>query len=239
MTDRRTEALGIYVGPTKETATRVGTLVQSPSLDVTFQRRKRLHRPGPDRPVLSAAWLAPGDEGLTIGRLLDTSDKGQRGGMLPPWFANLLPEGALLSVVERQMGTGHHTQFAILRELGHDLPGAVWAVPEDGWTETAPSSRIETKELPPVRFSLAGVQLKFSIAQARRRTDARCRRKVGQHHRQVAKWTPTGTAGSRIQRNEAGRCRRRDDRARRADLAARRRRTERTSTGSTANTCSP
>jgi serine/threonine-protein kinase HipA len=42
-----------------------------------------------------------------------------------PWFANLLPEGALKDLVLRGMPTGSTTDFDVLHWLGGDLPRAV------------------------------------------------------------------------------------------------------------------
>lgn len=47
-----------------------------------------------------------------------------RGGV-PPWFANLLPEGALLDRIADKAGVHHSRKLHLLALLGEDLPGAV------------------------------------------------------------------------------------------------------------------
>lgn len=84
---------------------------------------------------------------------------------LPPWFENLLPEGELRRQVVREMGGGYVRDFTLLLRLGSNLPGAVTvhSTTEPGSDQTLS----DEPDLPPVdhpiRHSLAGVQLKFSI----------------------------------------------------------------------------
>lgn len=84
---------------------------------------------------------------------------------LPAWFANLLPEGALRELMERDIGTA---EFDLLQHLGNDLPGAVRVVAESPETDELLPTAIDEMEHgsthPPAgwHFSLAGVQLKFS-----------------------------------------------------------------------------
>ena len=93
------------------------------------------------------------------------NDKSARGPSLPPYFENLLPEGALLELVEREFGTGAFDSYDVLRRLGLDLPGAVLARAEAG--DEPPRVIAASMDAPSapnaVRFSLAGVQLKFSM----------------------------------------------------------------------------
>ncbi|MQA24942.1 MAG: type II toxin-antitoxin system HipA family toxin [Micromonosporaceae bacterium] len=83
---------------------------------------------------------------------------------LPPWFANLLPEGALRRYVERELGPGRIGDFRLLSALGTDLPGAV-TVHRRGELPDEPEDLGATPPPPdhPLRHSLAGVQLKFSL----------------------------------------------------------------------------
>lgn len=84
---------------------------------------------------------------------------------LPAWFANLLPEGALRAYVERSLGPGRTSDPRLLLRLGLDLPGAVTVHAErepDDADHQAPPSSAGTAEHP-LRHSLAGVQLKFSV----------------------------------------------------------------------------
>jgi serine/threonine-protein kinase HipA len=83
---------------------------------------------------------------------------------VPPWFANLLPEGELRKQVVREMGGGNIGDFTMLLRLGSRLPGAVTI---HGGTE--PQDDIVTEDDDPgnldhpIRHSLAGVQLKYSV----------------------------------------------------------------------------
>lgn len=86
---------------------------------------------------------------------------------LPPWFANLLPEGALRRQIIRELGGGNIGDFTLLLRLGGYLPGAVAvygdAEPEDDLGLDAGSAVPEH----PLRHSLAGVQLKYTVADSR------------------------------------------------------------------------
>ena len=83
-----------------------------------------------------------------------------------PFFSNLLPEGHLRTYLAGRAGVNPEREFFLLRALGKDLPGAVTIRPADGeaWPTEAHDNtdparyRHETT----LRFSLAGVQLKFS-----------------------------------------------------------------------------
>jgi serine/threonine-protein kinase HipA len=81
---------------------------------------------------------------------------------VPAWFANLLPEGALRRQVIREMGGGNIGDFTLLARLGVDLPGAVTV-----HTDDEPVKELEpedpSEQAHPLRQSLAGVQLKYSV----------------------------------------------------------------------------
>lgn len=80
---------------------------------------------------------------------------------LPPFFSNLLPEGKLRTYLSRKANVNESQEFFLLAELAEDLPGAV---------RLHSSRKIQTPlEEPqregydgPLRYSLAGVQLKLS-----------------------------------------------------------------------------
>lgn len=83
-------------------------------------------------------------------------------GVLPAFFANLLPEDKLRAALEK-----HHAgdvrpgnDFDLLAALGADLPGAVRVLATDGSEIRAPH---EEGALPKARFSLAGVHMKLSV----------------------------------------------------------------------------
>jgi serine/threonine-protein kinase HipA len=85
---------------------------------------------------------------------------------LPPFFSNLLPEGHLRSYLAERAGVKEQCEFFLLAALGADLPGALIVTPHDHdaddhhhRADEAHEKREQDKTL---RFSLAGVQLKFS-----------------------------------------------------------------------------
>lgn len=85
---------------------------------------------------------------------------------LLPFFSNLLPEGSLRDYLARLAGVNQEREFHLLWALGRDLSGAVTVEHASGeeWppakeNESAPDAGRREKAL---RFSLAGIQLKFS-----------------------------------------------------------------------------
>lgn len=85
---------------------------------------------------------------------------------LPPFFSNLLPEGALREYLATKTGINPKREFFLLWMLGKDLPGAITVHAADG--ATPPFKRDDRKGIDKqsqnydYHFSLAGVQLKFS-----------------------------------------------------------------------------
>lgn len=76
---------------------------------------------------------------------------------LPPFFANLLPEGPMREYLAAQANVSAQREFFLLAVLGQDLPGALRIEPgPSDWSE------LREEELGVLRFSLAGIQLKFS-----------------------------------------------------------------------------
>jgi serine/threonine-protein kinase HipA len=159
--------LGIYLRPTENSSTRIGSLYRDPNGAVTFTVDQKYIALGHGRPILSLAWQEPTEEG-TKARLLDNGDKITQGAILPPFFENLLPEGALLDLVRKEFGSGAFDNFDVLRRLGNDLPGAIVAVPETGEAPpitAAPALQGRHGIGARIHFSLAGIQLKFSMKQ--------------------------------------------------------------------------
>jgi serine/threonine-protein kinase HipA len=96
---------------------------------------------------------------------LYTSDNRPYQTRLQPFFSNLLPEGALRDFLARRTGLNAVREFKLLSQLGGDLPGAVRAVPAhlDRGAPLPPAHHgAGDSDAPKLRFSLAGVQLKFS-----------------------------------------------------------------------------
>jgi len=87
---------------------------------------------------------------------------------LPPFFSNLLPEGHLREYLAAKAGVKPELEFSLMAVLGSDLSGAVTLTPLDREgrdlsreiTEDDPGDERRGKDV--LRFSLAGVQLKFS-----------------------------------------------------------------------------
>ncbi len=85
---------------------------------------------------------------------------------LPPFFANLLPEGRLRELVAGRAEVAPDREFFLLGLLGSDLPGAVRAVPAEGSLTPGDEGSANSAISPrpgPLKFSLAGVQLKLSM----------------------------------------------------------------------------
>lgn len=108
---------------------------------------------------------------------LSLSFKGQSGGLvtsvrpvsrrLPPFFANLLPEGHLRAYLAAKADVKPEREFFLIAVLGKDLSGAVTVEPADAGDHGRRHHRREDRdeeqrEKSVLRFSLAGVQLKFS-----------------------------------------------------------------------------
>ena len=94
---------------------------------------------------------------------------------LLPWFSNLLPEERLRAYLAERAGVNPAREFFLLWALGKDLPGAVVVRPADGntWpadlTSAAAGRAGGDRADRALRFSLAGVQLKFSTLDRPRR----------------------------------------------------------------------
>lgn len=90
---------------------------------------------------------------------------------LPPTLSNLLPEGPLRELIAQGLKVHIDNEFHILSYLGADLPGALVAEPME--PDDVPDSVLDThgkarairfdKLSPGNKFSLAGVQMKFSM----------------------------------------------------------------------------
>jgi serine/threonine-protein kinase HipA len=90
-----------------------------------------------------------------------------------PFFSNLLPEGRMRTYLAERASVNPQREFFLLWVLGKDLPGAITIEPADGeaWPQEvgqAPETQEEAREHA-LRFSLAGVQLKFSAIEDARK----------------------------------------------------------------------
>ncbi|MCF6317850.1 MAG: type II toxin-antitoxin system HipA family toxin [Proteobacteria bacterium] len=90
---------------------------------------------------------------------------------LHPVLSNLLPEGVLRELISQGLKAHIDNEFQIFSYLGHDLPGALIATPME--PEDVPGSVLATHGKAKAirfnsnnkknKFSLAGVQMKFSM----------------------------------------------------------------------------
>lgn len=141
----------------------IGYLTQTTKGQVAF-RFTESYLSMPNRPVLSQSFE---DD-------LSRTYYGRKRS-LPPFFANLIPEpGALRDLIERNLDVSPGDDLALLEAVGRDLPGAVEIIRVDeedlliqdnlerpAYVE-ASEDATKIRE-PGLRFSLAGIQMKFSV----------------------------------------------------------------------------
>jgi len=115
----------------------------------------------PQRPTLSLSF-----KGSTGGLVTNVRPVPRR---VPPFFSNLLPEGHLREYLAKRANVNPEREFFLLAVLGADLPGALVIEPLEIETRQADAHHDDDESdhavFPPdtaLRFSLAGVQLKFS-----------------------------------------------------------------------------
>jgi len=143
---------------------RVGTLTLLPGDRVLFTFSDD-HIARERRPTLSLSFK--GDLGALVTDVPITQTR------LPPFFSNLLPEGPLRTYLAARARVKEQREFFLLWALGRDLPGAVTVRPAEG-QDWPPNARTgddgdgqDRKPEAALRFSLAGVQLKFSAVMER------------------------------------------------------------------------
>jgi serine/threonine-protein kinase HipA len=153
MTQPDSSSFGVWIGERRAgTIQRIGDRTRF-SLD-------RDYREDPNRPVL----------GLVF------EDRPERVHVasvrVAPWFSNLLPEGRLRDWIAAERDVNRQREIELLAHVGHDLPGAVRVLPEGEipieliWGYEPDTYSIEIPKdfhQPGIRFSLAGVAMKFSM----------------------------------------------------------------------------
>ncbi len=127
------------------------------------------YRSSPSRPTLSEFYV---QSNLT-------DDAPGKGG-LPPFFANIVPEGQLRRLLGLT-GKSPTADFAFLHTLGTDLPGALQLRNDGGRNHPGPVPGTEPIQGPAgkLRFSLAGQQIKFSVDEAKGKVVVPVRGSVG------------------------------------------------------------
>ncbi len=140
---------------------RIGTLTRIPG-DRTLFAFDKAYIENPERATLSLSFKDQFGALLTEFRPSNVR--------VPPFFANLLPEGPLRSYLAEQAGVNKKREFFLLWILGRDLPGALTIVPAHGETwpdlnDNGDTAERRSRRTNVLRFSLAGVQLKFSAVQ--------------------------------------------------------------------------
>ena len=112
----------------------------------------------PHRPTLSLSYKTASGDLMTGVRPV--------GVRVPPFFSNLLPEGHLREYLAARANVKPEREFSLLHALGTDLPGAVAVMPADADVADDGRDRADDtghdRDAHALRFSLAGVQLKFS-----------------------------------------------------------------------------
>ena len=109
----------------------------------------------PNRPTLSLSF-----KGTSGGLITGVRPYNVR---LAPFFSNLLPEGHLREYLAARAGVKVNRDFFLLATLGADLPGAISVTPTDAAADDHHDDEDRDQHAQrPLRFSLAGVQLKFS-----------------------------------------------------------------------------
>ncbi len=163
--------LAVHLGQDQDRK-RVGSITRYGSDKCVFTFSEQ-HTEAADRPTLSQSLLQ------SSGELVEQSRASNK--MVPPFFANLLPEGQLRKYLAEVAEVKMSDEFSLLHALGADLPGAVVVAPEDvdpaELLAPPPNGPDETEAADPdavggsdagaglalaLRFSLAGIQLKFS-----------------------------------------------------------------------------
>lgn len=153
--EAQTLAVSLYNDP-------IGTLTLIPG-DQSFFAFNEAYMDNPDRPTLSLSFKDK------FGGLLRQTRQTQTS--LTPFFSNMLPEGHMRTYLAKKAGVKEMREFHLIWALGKDLPGAVTvtAPGDTAWIEEGPDEQSERKVKAVIedalRFSLAGIQMKFSAVQ--------------------------------------------------------------------------
>lgn len=128
--------------------------------EITRFEHVRTYWSNPNRPILGQVFEERGQDWTPSQRVA-----------VPTWFSHLLPEGYLRSAVSAALGTKPQREFPMLVRIGEDdLPGAVRVIMSDEPDVGDPlidefhtHENDDSDDDPVLKFSLAGVQPKFSV----------------------------------------------------------------------------
>lgn len=142
----------------------IGTLTRLPGDQVLFAFDEG-YIADQDRPTLSLSFKDIRGGLITEGRPTQTR--------LPPFFANLLPEpGPMRDLLATRASVKPEREFFLIAVLGRDLAGALetqpagGVMPRDHAAVVVEQSMTDAQPPEPLRFSLAGAQLKFSAVRS-------------------------------------------------------------------------
>jgi serine/threonine-protein kinase HipA len=139
--------------------TAVGQITQLPNERSIFTFAES-YAEDESRPVLSQAFI--GIDGQLAHEPQPTNVR------LQPFFSNLLPEGKLRDYIATKAEVHPDRELHLLALAGSDLPGAVIVRPQGEPTRPEDFNPEKIDGGAPIKFSLAGVQLKFSAIKAAR-----------------------------------------------------------------------
>lgn len=135
----------------------IGTLIHLPG-DLNLFTWNQNYLDNPLRPTLSLSFRD------AVGGLIEEIPMTRT--QIPPFFSNLLPEGLLREYLAKRANIHLRHEFFLLSMLGQDLPGAIQIQPindqEFFFQTSLKTSDTKKKKETAFRFSLAGIQLKFS-----------------------------------------------------------------------------
>ena len=140
----------------------VGSIINIPG-DINVFSIDRIYAADPTAPVISSRAFRDPTTGAYRDAIRPTRTR------VHPYFANLLPEGPLRAYLAKHAGVKSVRDFPLLWVLGADLPGALVLNDHEN-AVMPPTDENEGEETTAeddnsvLRFSLAGVQLKFSAS---------------------------------------------------------------------------
>ena len=163
----------------------VGYLTHYPDERTVFVVDEGYIEYGEQRPILSLSLARPHNEEITRALLADDRHK-SASVKAPPFFSNLLPEGGLRKSIAQRLKVHEDREFLLLSALGEDLPGAVILTPVDTPDHLqrhrrAAAAAPTAEDLRELKFSLGGMQMKFSMLRQGERFTVAGGKKLGNY----------------------------------------------------------